>query len=125
MYHRGLIALRGDDANLQAGDRSRCASRRATGNFDTSGVTEWAGKALPPRVAAFQKDFITKYMDPTEIYARMDSLATQFPDIIAGDPRCPTRRTATASGDGDDGGHDGRATCNTERRPGAPAWRSS
>ena len=54
----------------------------ANGNFDTSGVTEWTGKALPPRVAGFQKDFITKYMDPTETYNRMDALTAQFPDIM-------------------------------------------
>ena len=37
MYHRGLVALRGADANLQAGQITvRVAD--ATGNFDTSGV---------------------------------------------------------------------------------------
>ena len=35
MYHRGLVALLGANANLQA-TRSRCASRTPTGNFDTS-----------------------------------------------------------------------------------------
>ena len=68
----------------------------ANGNFDTAGVTEWASKALPPRVTAFQKDFITKYMDPTEIYTRMDSLVTQFPDHHPGRSTCPRRRAATA-----------------------------
>ena len=53
----------------------------STGSTDTSKVTEWAGKALPPRIAAFQKDFITKYMDPTEAYERLDALAAEFPDI--------------------------------------------
>jgi hypothetical protein len=81
MYHRGLVALRDADATLKASDVSvRVAD--ALGNVDSSGVTEWAGKGLPPRVAGFQKDFITKYMDPTETYNRMDSLATQFPDIM-------------------------------------------
>ena len=45
-------------------------------------AVEWAGKALPPRVAGFQKDFITKYMDPTEIYNRMDAAHPQYPDIM-------------------------------------------
>ena len=44
----------------------------STGSSDTVTPTEWTGKALPPRVAGFQKDFITKYMDPTETYTRMD-----------------------------------------------------
>ncbi len=81
MYHRGLIALQGANANLQAADISvRVAD--ANGNFDTSGVTEWANKALPARVTAYQKDFITKYMDPTEINTRLDGLVAQYPDIM-------------------------------------------
>ena len=81
MYHRGLVALRGADANLQANQVTvRVAD--ATGAFDTGSATEWTGKALPPRVAGFQKDFITKYMDPTEIYARMDQLTAADPDIM-------------------------------------------
>ena len=81
MYHRGLVALRGADANLPAARRHRARRVERRRNFDTSGVTEWAGKALPPRVAAFQKDFITKYMDPTESTTGIDALAAQFPDI--------------------------------------------
>jgi len=85
MYHRGLIALRGDDANLQA-DQVTVRVASSTGAFDTSPVTEWTGKALPPRVEDFQKDFITRYMDPTEVYTRMDQLVTQFPDLIEAIP---------------------------------------
>src|SRR3954469_17812147 len=81
MYHRGLVALLGDDANLQAGQITvRVAD--ANGNFDESGVTEWANKALPARVTAYQKDFVTKYMDPTEVNARLDSLTAQYPNIM-------------------------------------------
>jgi hypothetical protein len=80
MYHRITVPLRGADANLAAADiRVRVAA--ASGSFDESGVTEWAASSLPPRVANFQKDFITKYMDPTESYARLDQLAAQYPDI--------------------------------------------
>jgi hypothetical protein len=81
MYHRVLIALRGDDANLKAEDiKVRVAA--SSGSFDeTDEVTEWAAKELPPRVANFQKDFITKYLNPTEAYERLDGLAEQFPDI--------------------------------------------
>jgi hypothetical protein len=83
MYHRALIALRGDDANLRA-DEITVRVAAATGSFDESGVKEWAGKELPPRVQEFQKDFITRYMDPTEVYNRMDQLVADFPDIIEG-----------------------------------------
>jgi hypothetical protein len=85
MYHRALVALRGDDANLQASQVTVRVSS-AAGDTDTSGVVEWAGEALPPRVAEFQKDFITKYLDPTETYGRMDQLVTQFPDLIEAIP---------------------------------------
>ncbi|WP_338368861.1 hypothetical protein, partial [Enterococcus faecalis] len=43
---------------------------------------EWTGKSLPARVADFQKDFVTKYMDPTESYARMDAPTAEFPEIM-------------------------------------------
>src|SRR4051812_1305058 len=50
MYHRGLIALRGADATVQAKDvtvRVADASLPPNGpNVDTSGVTEWANAAL-------------------------------------------------------------------------------
>jgi hypothetical protein len=83
MYHRGMVALTGANASVPAANVTvRVAD--AQGNFDSTGVTEWAGKALPPRVGEFQKDFITRYMDPTEIYNRMDALVTQFPDLIEG-----------------------------------------
>jgi hypothetical protein len=79
-YNRILFALRGADANLSAADITvRVAA--SSGSSDTSKVTEWVNHALPPRVAEFQKDFITKYMDPTESYARLDQLAAQYPDI--------------------------------------------
>ena len=42
---------------------------------------EWTGSALPPRIATFQKDFITKYMDPTEVYERIDKIAVDYPEI--------------------------------------------
>src|SRR3954467_2378454 len=79
-YNRILFALRDADANLSASDISvRVAA--SSGSSDTSKVTEWTNAGLPPRVAGFQKDFITKYMDPTESYARLDQLAAQYPDI--------------------------------------------
>jgi len=79
-YNRILFALRGADANLAASDLTvRVAA--SSGSSDTSKVTEWVNHTLPPRVADFQKDFITKYMDPTESYGRLDQLAAQYPDI--------------------------------------------
>ena len=96
MYHRGLVALRGADANLQAARRSPCASRTPTAT--STPPASPSGRARPCRRAwpGFQKDFITKYMDPTETYNRMDSLTAQFPDIMQADRAARTRPTATA-----------------------------
>ncbi len=81
MYHRGLVLLRGADATLQPNQISvRVAD--VNGAFDTATPVEWTGKALPPRVAGFQKDFISKYMDPTEVYNRMDELTRDHGDIM-------------------------------------------
>ena len=41
----------------------------------------WLGGGLPPMKNTFQKDFTTRYMDPTEVYARFDALAAEFSDI--------------------------------------------
>ena len=53
MYHRTLVALRGDDANPALLPTSSITVRvaDAAGNNDTSSVVEWAGEGLPPRVA--------------------------------------------------------------------------
>ena len=74
--------------------RARRATPTATSTPAAS--TEWTGKALPPRVAGFQKDFITKYMDPTETYNRMDSLDARSSRTSCRRSTCRTRPTATA-----------------------------
>ncbi|MDA0170279.1 M14 family zinc carboxypeptidase [Solirubrobacter taibaiensis] len=80
MYHRYLVALRGAFADVPTEDIDiRVAA--ATGSSDTATPIEWAGSAIPPRIAEFQKDFITKYMDPTEVYSRVDALAAANPEI--------------------------------------------
>jgi hypothetical protein len=80
MYHRQLISLRGAHADMLPKDLTvRVAA--ATGAIDTSVPVEWAGSSIPPRVATFQKDFVTKYMDPTEVYDRFDDIAEQYPGI--------------------------------------------
>ena len=102
------------------GTWSRCAARTptsptkdidirvaaATGSSDTATPIEWAGSALPPRIAAFQKDFITKYMDPTEVYYRIDALAAANPEIAEMVDAAEQHGRLPAPGDGDDGRHD-------------------
>ena len=41
----------------------------------------WLGGGLPPMGSSFLKDFTTRYMDPTEVYARFEELADEFPNI--------------------------------------------
>ena len=74
MYHRHLQPVTGETPL-----RVRVASDK--GGVDEADVTQWLGKQLPPHVAGFQKGFFDHYMDPTEVYARFDQLAAQFPDI--------------------------------------------
>ena len=74
MYHRHLRPITGEIPL-----RVRVASDK--GGVDEADVTQWLGKQLPPHVPGFQKGFFDHYMDPTEVYARFDELAAQFPDI--------------------------------------------
>ena len=111
MYHRQLRPLLGDDANVPASRlKVRVAAVAADGtdaSFDEAVPVEWAGSALPPRVANFQKDFITKYINPTEIYGRMDQLAAQFPDIVEAITLPNKTEGYQRPGHGHDGRHDG------------------
>ena len=80
LYHRYLVSLTGAYASVPTEDIDvRVAA--ATGSTDTAVPTKWASSTLPPRIAEFQKDFITKYMDPTEIYERIDKIAVDYPGI--------------------------------------------
>ena len=95
MYHRQLVSLRGAYANIAAKDVTvRVAA--ATGATDTVKPIEWTGSALPPRIATFQKDFITKYMDPTEVYDRIDKIAARTRRSPRWS-RCRTTRRATSA----------------------------
>jgi hypothetical protein len=53
----------------------------STGAMREAGVNTWLGGGLPPMSSGFMKDFTTRYMDPTEVYARFGQLAREFPNI--------------------------------------------
>ena len=116
MYHRGLVALRNADANVQAGDVTvRVAD--AQGNFDTTGVTEWAKATLPPRVSTYQKDFITKYMDPDRDQHSPGSADGQQPEHHAGHRAAQQDGRLPASGHGGRGRfHRGQRRADRQRR---------
>ena len=74
MYHRHLQPVTGPDPV-----RVRVAS--SAGGTDEAAVTTWLGRSLPPHVPEFQKGFVTRYMDPTEVYQRFEQLEGQFGDL--------------------------------------------
>lgn len=53
----------------------------STGAIKEAPVNVWLGGGLPPMNSGFLKDFTTRYIDPTEVYARFDELAAEFPSI--------------------------------------------
>ena len=73
----------------------------STGAVDTYKVTEWLGTELPPNVAGYQKGFFTRYQDPTENRAQLDTLAAAVPEPgHAGQPAEPDGRLpAQVAGD--------------------------
>jgi hypothetical protein len=87
MYHRQLVRLTGDYANLSAADiQIRVATAATAGGAEASTetfpVTEWLGKDLPPHVAGFKTEFFTHYQDPTETRADLDALAARYPELV-------------------------------------------
>ncbi|HEX6027069.1 MAG TPA: hypothetical protein VFZ00_34035, partial [Solirubrobacter sp.] len=81
MYHRQLIRLTGDAANIPA-DQMTVRVAASTGSVDTFKVTEWLGKQLPPNADGYEKGFFNRYQDPTENRAQLDALAAEFPNLV-------------------------------------------
>ncbi|MFI7491874.1 M14 family metallopeptidase [Micromonospora echinaurantiaca] len=74
LYHRGAATV------TTRPDRIRITS--PTGDVAIATVKEW----LPtpgdgPEGPGYQKDFVTSYLTPTELYARIHQLAAEFPDL--------------------------------------------
>ena len=78
--HRELIRI-GEPGTIlpQAPTRIRVGS--STGESAEGDVQVWLGGGLPPMKKTFISGFSTRYMDPTEVYARFEALATEFPNI--------------------------------------------
>jgi Zinc carboxypeptidase/Chitobiase/beta-hexosaminidase C-terminal domain len=53
----------------------------STGATVEADVNVWIGGGLPPMTPGFLKNFTTRYMDPTEVYARFRELQAEFPNI--------------------------------------------
>ena len=72
LYHRGTDSVDGRPTSLLTVTSSGGGSAMAAFN-------EW----LPSRKSGqpYQIDYVDSYMDPTQLYARIESLAAEFPDL--------------------------------------------
>ncbi len=52
------------------------------GGTTTATPASWPGAAPPTTPAGYQKDFISSYMTPEDIQARIKRLAQQYPDLV-------------------------------------------
>lgn len=78
MYHTSLIRIGAAGSTTPVPASVRVAS--STSATAEGPVNVWV-PGSDPLPASFLKDFTTRYMDPTEVYARINSLATEFSDI--------------------------------------------
>ena len=51
------------------------------GGSDTRGAAEWVPDTEDPYGSPYLTDFVDQYMDPTDLYARIEQLAAEFPDV--------------------------------------------
>jgi hypothetical protein len=77
--HRILIRIGDIGTGPAAPTRIRIGS--STGATLEGDVTVWLGGGLPPHAPGYMSDFTTRYMDPTEVKARFEALAAEFPNI--------------------------------------------
>jgi hypothetical protein len=78
--HRELVRI-GDAGSTEPARPTRIRIGSSTGASIEADVDVWLGGGLPPMRSGFLKDFTTRYLDPTEVYARFDELAAEFPNL--------------------------------------------
>ncbi len=66
--HRELVRI-GDAGSTEPEAPTRIRIGSSTGVSIEADVNVWLGGGLPPMRDGFLKDFTTRYMDPTEVYA--------------------------------------------------------
>ncbi|MFD1827588.1 M14 family zinc carboxypeptidase [Mumia zhuanghuii] len=82
LYHRGASPTTGEQAVTTRPDRIRITS--PTGDVAIAKVTDWLPTGDEPdpfKGAGYQEDFVSSYLDPTQLYDRIKQLATDFPDL--------------------------------------------
>ena len=78
--HRELVRI-GEVGSTEPEAPTRIRIGSSTGVSVEADVEVWLGGGLPPMGSDYLKDFTTRYMDPTEVYARFADLAAEFPNI--------------------------------------------
>src|ERR671914_2085901 len=78
--HRELVRI-GEPGTASPPRPTRIRIGSSTGAVKEADVDTWLGGGLPPMSSNYLKDFTTRYMDPTEVYARFEQLADEFPNI--------------------------------------------
>jgi Zinc carboxypeptidase/Chitobiase/beta-hexosaminidase C-terminal domain len=78
--HRELVRI-GDAGTTDPARPTMIRLGSSTGMTKEVPVDTWLGGGLPPMGSNFIRDFTTRYMDPTEVYARFAELAAEFPNI--------------------------------------------
>ena len=78
--HRILVRI-GDVGTTTPPQPTLIRIGSSSGASKEAPVQTWLGGGLPPMNETFLSDFTTRYMDPTEVYARFDELAAEFSNI--------------------------------------------
>jgi hypothetical protein len=78
--HRELVRI-GEAGSSEPARPTRIRIGSSTGVAVEADVNVWLGGGLPPMREGFLKDFTTRYLDPTEVYAKVSDLAAEFPNI--------------------------------------------
>jgi hypothetical protein len=78
--HRILVRV-GDAGSSTPPSPTAIRIASSSGAAKEAAVEPWLAGGLPPMSSTYLKDFTTRYMDPTEVYARFDALAAEFPHL--------------------------------------------
>src|ERR671915_106715 len=78
--HRELVRI-GEAGSTSPPAPTRIRVGSSTGAFKEGSVQRWLGGGLPPHPPRYQSGFSTRYLDPTEVYAKLEALANEFPNI--------------------------------------------
>ena len=82
LYHRGASPTAGEQALTSRPDRIRITS--PTGDVAIAKVTDWlptGDEDDPFKGPGYLQDFISSYLDPTQLYDRIKQLATDYPEL--------------------------------------------